>query len=1091
MRRTLLYTLTGLMLSALNPQINFAQTEPSPWKSALSDESKLKIANEQKIFSVDLNSLRVKIAACAQNKVPMSFPLGAGPEIQFLIQSNEVLVPSLAALNPEIKTYEGFSLDHRAQIRVTTSPFGINAKISVKGAGTYYIQSVNKEQANVLISYSTQSLIDNGERTACGLDEEAALQFEDVPTAAVAGKTCALRTYVLAVAATGEYTAWAGSQAQALAKITETVNNVNMTYERDMGIRFTLNSPNSILYTDANTDPYSSASLSSTILNQNQSAITVALTSAGFDLGHVFNAGWSGGLAQLSSVCDNGAKARAASGLSTAFPMGPSGPIFENTVAHEIAHQLSAHHTFSANNGGCNGNTNNATAWEPGGGSTIMAYAGTCTGNNYQFYSDDYFHAGSLIQMSNFVTSSIPTCGTTNASLGNVNPTTSVVQDAYTIPASTPFMLTLNAADATHGGLTYTWEQLNPLSASGNTGTASSPSPTATSGAQFRSYMPDAEHTKYFPRLESIATGNLTYEVLPSVNRTMTFRGVARDNFAGVGCFSAQDVTVTTNNACNFNITSHTVPTSLVADGSNTTTLTWNTASCVTCTNVSIRFSTDGGRTFPHLLANTANDGSEALVVPNLPTCKGRFMVACADNIFFNINTADINITNSACLANGGTIAPSTDVAENLGSPNLNLSMAPQYGSALAINGTINTTDLQGQLVLRNIVNNSCVVFGNTTYNDTFSFYVTQSGTYTFTGSGDYAMMFHLYEGSFNNAAQCTNLLASTGEYNGSYYSTANKTFSVDLCPGTKYILVANAVSNNAIYNMSVSGPGTIMTNPSVSPGAGYQYKYVVVGSNNVIKAVINTPDLSNGAVFGDDTYKVFGLSTENYSDWSAWIGANFESMQMMSANQNGWCFNLSANYRTIVVGSGVPMPLKDLKLSAFMKQKGLVQIDWSVKEEKDILQYELERSYDGLTFEKIFTEHKVRGGDADYQYQDAGFMLNNTLYYRLKAKGIDGGYEVSPIVKVTQTDGNIGQIQIIPNPIQSNRIVANITVAEGGNYEMSLLDLTGRILKTEIVPIQKGNYNYSISASGLQAGMYILRVTNNRSNTQVKFVVE
>jgi hypothetical protein len=74
MRRTLLYTLTGLMLSALNPQINFAQTEPSPWKSALSDESKLKIANEQKIFSVDLNSLRVKIAACAQNKVPMSFP---------------------------------------------------------------------------------------------------------------------------------------------------------------------------------------------------------------------------------------------------------------------------------------------------------------------------------------------------------------------------------------------------------------------------------------------------------------------------------------------------------------------------------------------------------------------------------------------------------------------------------------------------------------------------------------------------------------------------------------------------------------------------------------------------------------------------------------------------------------------------------------------------------------------------------------------------------------------------------------------------------------------------------------------------------
>lgn len=1098
MRTALLKTFMVVGLSTLSLQTMVAQTGKTNWKIELPDVAHPKVATEQKIYSVDLKAIGDEINLKASRKIPISFPLGTGAEKEFIIKPNEVLIPSLAALNPEIKTYEGFAVDNSAHIRITASPYGLDVKIVLIGGGSYYIQSIGKETPNVLVSYDAALIIDNG-RASCGL-AESELDIDPslllTPITLVTGKTCALRTYVLAVAATGEYTTWAGGQAQALAKITTTVNNLNLIYERDMGVKFTLNSPNSILYTDAATDPFSTSTQSSpgsTALNECQNAITAALTSSGFDLGHVFNAGWSGGLASTPSACVNLNKARAASGLNLSFPSGPSGPIFDNTVAHEIAHQFSAKHTFSANNGGCNGNTNNATAWEPGGGSTIMAYGGTCTGNSYQSQQDEYFHAGSLFQMSDYIRTNIPTCGITNTTLGNVNPTATVSANAYTIPGNTPFKLTLNATDATNGGLTYTWEQMDPIAASGNTGTAFPPSSTATVGAQFRSYPPNTENVKYFPNLETMANGSLTYEVLPSVSRTMNFRGVVRDNFPGVGCITAQDVTVTTNADCTFNITSHNTTTSLVADGSNTTTLTWNTGACATCSYVRIKFSTDGGRTFPYVLNSlTTNDGSEVVTVPNLPTCKGRFMIECIDNIFFTVNNADIAITNPTCLANAATIAPTTTVVANVGSPSLNLSMAPQYGSLLTISGTINTTDFQGKLVLTSAATNNCVYYSNPTYNDTFSFYVTQSGSYTFTGAGDYFMMFNLYENAFIPNSPCSNQLAATGQLTGSSYNTVNKTFTVDLCVGMKYILVASSTNDNQNYTVAVSGPGTL--NTGVAQPSGYAYRYVIVGSDNLIKAIKVTPDLSNASEFGADEYRVFGLSAPNYyasTDYNIWLGYPIANMQNASLVLfGGWCLNLTPNYRTVSIGN--PLTLAGLNLSAYMVNKQLAQINWSVKEENEVNYYELERSYNGSDFEKIYTEHSLLGANATYQYQDAALRSNfSVIYYRLRSVMKDNSSSLSHVVKVAQTPSNIAQMSIIPNPIKNNQVVANVTALESGSYEMSVIDLTGRILKTQIVQIEEGNHNYSLSATDIPSGMYILRVINKGMSSQVKFVIE
>src|SRR5690606_1184492 len=207
--------------------------------------------------------------------------------------------------------------------------------------------------------------------------------------------------------------------------------------------------------------PYS-AGLSSTVLTQNNTTLNnpTYLGSSLYDVGVLFGygTGWSGGLAQLSSVC-TGSKGRSAGGLNSSWPTGSSGPVFDGTMAHEIGHQFSATHTMSANTGGCGPNLSNVSMWEAGGGSTIMAYAGTCNPLHYQWNSDDYFHAGNINQMITFLNSATNTCAQTSNS-NNFSPITSTNASTFTIPHSTPFKLQINATD-NNDNLTYTFDQLN------------------------------------------------------------------------------------------------------------------------------------------------------------------------------------------------------------------------------------------------------------------------------------------------------------------------------------------------------------------------------------------------------------------------------------------------------------------------------------------------------------------------------------------------------------------------------------------------------------------------------------------------------
>ena len=587
----------------------------------------------------------------------LQLPLPDGSFERFRIEDAPIMAPELAAKYPELRTFRGQGIDHPSHtLRFDSTPKGFHGMI-LTPSGSIWIDPFQEQDSDHYMVYHKRDYR-RGQAGAftCGV------QWDPGPGAELAGASPihrakgslpsnggTLRDYRLAVAATGEYTAFhsAGSPtvAEGMAAIVIAMNRVNGIYERDLSLTMTLVGNNDlVVYTDGSTDPYSNNS-GGTMLGQNQANLDAVIGSANYDIGHVFSTG-GGGIAQLRVPCTS-SKARGVTGLSS-----PTNDVFwVDYVAHEMGHQWGGNHTFNGSSGSCSGgNRNPNTAYEPGSGSTIQAYAGICSPQNLQSNSDDYFHTISLQEMTNYsVTGNGSSCPGETAT-GNGVPTVDA-GSTYTIPVDTPFELCGSGSDPDMDPLTFGWEQFN-LGPAGHPNSPSGDAPI------FRSWQPTESPCRTFPRLDDLLTGSSTLgELLPSYARTLTFRLTARDNRAVGGAYNTDQVDIeVTDQAGPFQLTS---PNSGTWQGGQSQTVTWDVAGTssapVSCSQVDILLSTDGGQTFDQVLAdNTANDGSESVIPPATPTTEARIKVMCSNNIFFDISDQDLEIEFTAEIFTDG-----------------------------------------------------------------------------------------------------------------------------------------------------------------------------------------------------------------------------------------------------------------------------------------------------------------------------------------------------------------------------------------------------------------------------------------------------
>ena len=464
-----------------------------------------------------------------------------GESDRFRIVQYDMMEPELAAKYKEIKTFYGVSVsESNRYVRIDYTVHGFRAVIRDIGYQVY-IDHYQRNDKNTRVVYYKNDYRKTP-KWGCEVhgDEENMHRHNSGDRGVLVGD-CQLRTYRLAQAAAAEYSNYHGATLPeqsnlVMSAVVNVINRVNQVYEAEVAVRLILiaNTPN-LFYYNASTDPFTGNN-AGTMLDQNISNTNSVIGSANYDIGHVFGGTGNNGVAYLSGVCNTSLKAGGVTTSTT--PVGD--PFSIDYVAHEMGHQFGAQHTQYNN---CN--RSNASAMEPGSASTIMGYAGICS-PNVQNASDAYFHARSLDQIKTFIAGSGNSCAQIVSSFVNTAPSVTS-QSNYSIPVSTPFVLTLQATDAENHPITYAWEQMNAFSSPAQT---MPPTSTNASGPVFRSIFATSSPSRYFPPLSNVIsnTANI-WQVLPSVARTMNFRGVARD-FTGVaGCNNEINITVSTVNA--------------------------------------------------------------------------------------------------------------------------------------------------------------------------------------------------------------------------------------------------------------------------------------------------------------------------------------------------------------------------------------------------------------------------------------------------------------------------------------------------------------------------------------------------------------
>ena len=159
------------------------------------------------------------------------------------------------------------------------------------------------------------------------------------------------------------------------------------------------------------------------------------------------------------------------------------------------------------------------------------------------------------------------------------------------------------------------------------------------------------------------------------------------------------------------------------------------------------------------------------------------------------------------------------------------------------------------------------------------------------------------------------------------------------------------------------------------------------------------------------------------------------------------------------------------------------VQIRWTTHTEINTKEFEVEKSSNGVQFQKIATKTAAGNSQAarTYSIQDK-LDVSGIYFYRVKSIDNDGRVTYSD-VKNVHYGQDLTNVKIGPNPFKNSLTVSNLIDVK----RIDLIDLTGRIVVSKKVTNEN---SIILQTNKLPAGMYQLKTFKTDGNFETIKVI-
>lgn len=326
---------------------------------------------------------------------------------------------------------------------------------------------------------------------------------------------------------------------------------------------------------------------------------------------------------------------------------------------------------------------------------------------------------------------------------------------------------------------------------------------------------------------------------------------------------------------------------------------------------------------------------------------------------------------------------------------------------------------------------------------------------------------------------------------NTPYFKTQIKPFTIKMFEDSvKYDIALLKFDASANKDYVFKEDALKMTNSRINLG------YVTPNGKTVqINAIPSLP------INSTDTFIIKTTSIKNGTHWLTFEdkailptnknvflvdGFNNNIIDVKTANSYAFTINNSNSatygnrFKLIITDQYSALPVKLVSFTGEkLGESNLLK--WTSVSEKNLINYEVEKSVDGKNFETIgLVKATNTSSTTSYNFIDENIGANAVSYYRLKVNENRGVNSYSNVISILNQATQNVLVDVYPNPAQ-NRI--NIRLVDNSIFNSAIIfDINGKqVLSTQTAE--------GIDVSGLLPGVYTINVNTNLAQQKIKFI--